>query len=228
MKSAGLVLIVVLLIGVGAGCELFSNPDPVPYDPTEGGWTLVAENDFSSSVTTTEIPILDIEADPTAVATDGVLVYSGDSAPDDKIWLRTDYGYTNTSTAYKLYVEPRGSLHDDMGLRFHLWNDSFIGKLSADIDPGVLRLDAWGGGPSDEHFGTADIPSGVDAPGLAFELIIDGSSLTSRLIDLETSHEYAVVNGELSDLSYYDGHDIRLRLDGIGTTTVDNFRIYTR
>lgn len=218
---------VVLACVLPVSCSLFS--DPIPYDPLQDSWVLVAENDFSTDLVTTTIPIFMAEGDPTAVIDDGRLRYTGDSFPDDKIWICTDYGFTDTSTDYKIYIEPTEGLDgSDENIYFHLWNNTFDGKISGVLSNETIRLSTWGGGPSDQFFGETSFPSGMDFSSIAFELIIEGFELTLRLIDLNTSNVKASVTGALQTLDYYDGHDIRLRLSYIGTIFADNFRIYAR
>ncbi len=215
---------VVAVVVAATGCEI---APPEPYDPAAGGWTLVEENDFSTSVTNTSFPNLIIEGDAEAIIENGQLKYVGDSSPDDKIWLRTDYGYTNTDTAYKLYVEPKHQLGLEESIIFFMCNRDFPGKIGASIDSSLIGLRTLDG-PADQTFGDDPYPQSIDYANAAFELIIDGSDIECRLIMLDSSRVMASVTGVLTDLSYYDGHDVRLRLDCIGTVYVDNLRIYTK
>jgi hypothetical protein len=231
-RSVVLVAAVALAAAVASaalsGCERFAPAPPVAYDPTDGGWVLYAENDFSGNLTTVDIPILLVEGDASVTLEDGRLRYDGDSVPDDTMSLRTDYRFLNANTDYKIYVELVGEFRT--GSQFvaftgrHRSEGSFItAVLRADLLE--LRAD---GGSADRLFGAVARGENLDEGRYAFELLIESHNVTARLMNLETSAVSTAVGGALGGLEYYDGHDLRLRSGHSGTIRLDNYRIYTR
>lgn len=227
MRTAwGIVLVATALL---TACDDTQSEDPYNYDPASGGWTLVLANDFSTAISGDGFEELLIEGDPSVDIVDGSLRYIGDSSPDDKMWLRTPYGFTDTMHQYKLYVEPGGRLEISNGqhISFSLWSLSTEAKLEADLRGDELFLAAWGDGSADDQW-NAELSDDVAVDDTAFELIIEGASLIARLVDLHTGAVIASVEGTLGDLEYYGDHDIRLRCGYSGTITLDNFRIYRK
>ena len=216
-KKWALLVLATTTVLMTASCAFFA--DPTPYDPSAEGWTLAASNDFSSSVTNDEIPSLLTEGNPSVSIAGDALQYIGDSAPDDKIWLRTDYGYTDAGTAYKLYVELLDPFPVDevFEVSFHLWHDSLDGKIVAVLEQDSMKVFVYGNDPVDDSFEWTGYSGSFDFGSAAFELLISGTSLTARLINLTDSHEYAVVSSTVPSSSYHDGHDIRFRIAGVGS-----------
>lgn len=217
------IVVVAILV---SGCSLFADPDL--YDPSEGGWVLYAQNDFSSSATTALIPELDTWGDASAAVGHGSLRFAGQSDPQDQMWLKTTGGLFETTVDYKIYVEPLvelmpGSQYVALTSR----RDPDPTTLTAYLRADELELRA-DGGSADEVIGEVTRNEDLDTHPFAFELIIESGEVTVRLINLEDSRVSTQISGALGSLEYIDGHDLWLGCGYVGSIILDNYRIYTK
>lgn len=209
--------------------SLFSGctSDVPEYNPANDGWILYDQNNFNSTVFTSGF-----NSSPT-ISGDGLFSISNNqcyytgTTSTSYYAIFTDGLTVNSNCKLKLYVEPVSFSTSDISISLGcyqtVYDNGFVVGTLTNSKISIYKTNG-NGGSTLLKTQTYTLSNFTD---IAFEVIIEGTTITARLISTKTGTEAVKITATAAAADVAAGN-VCYRCDGNGNIYFDNLKIFYR